>query len=162
MPRAVKDPDQRQRRNKAVTAATLAAPGSPELAKMKVPPLTAQHLGIKGAVKPQAQRFWKEAWHSPMAPRWINTDVEVLYLCALLHHQVAVFAAEGKSVATLAGEIRQQEGRVGLDVLSRRRLDWRIEGPRTAPDPVPAAEPDFAPPAQDDGADPRRILRAVN
>lgn len=158
MPPLPKDPALRQRRNKAVTAAELPAPGSPELSKVKTPALTAQHLGIKGAVKPQAQRWWKEAWRSPMAPRWINTDVEVLYLCALLHHQIAVFAAEGKSVASLMSEARQQESRLGLDVMSRRRLDWRIEGPRQ-PDAQPAPEPEAEPAPE--SFDPRRVLRAV-
>lgn len=158
MPRQVKDPDQRQRRNKAVTAATLELPDVKDIKTRKVPPLNAQLLGIKGAVKPQVQRWWREVWLSPMAPRWINTDIEVLYLCALLHHQVAVFAFEGKSVATLMGEIRQQEGRLGLDVLSRRRLDWRIEGPRSQPAPEPAQE---TPIPEPETMDPRRVLRAV-
>lgn len=161
MPRLPKDPELRQRRNKASTAAELAAPGSPELSKVKTPPLTAQHLGIKGAVKPQAQRWWKEAWRSPMAPRWINTDIEVLYLCALLHHQIAVFAGDGKPVASLMSEVRQQEGRLGLDVMSRRRLDWRIEGPRV-PEATPSPEAlPMQPPDRDEGFDPRRALRAV-
>lgn len=160
MPRPIKDPDQRQRRNKAPTAATLPSPDSPDLAKTKAPPLNADMLGIKGAVKPQVRRWWGEVWHSPMAGRWLKTDVEVLYVCALIRHQMAEFAAAGKSVATLAGELRQQESRVGLDVLARRRLDWRIEGPRP-PTQEPATE---APtPAEDAPADfdPRQVLRAV-
>lgn len=159
MPRLPKDPETRQRRNKAVTAATLPAPDSPELSKLKAPALTAQHLGIRGAVKPQVQRWWKEIWQSPMAPRWLKSDIEGLYLIALARHQVAVYAADGKPVSSLLSEIRQQEARFGLDVMARRRLDWRIEGPRN-PDPQPAPETERAPPAPE-SFDPRRVLRAV-
>jgi hypothetical protein len=158
MPRTPKDPDVRQRRNKAATAAELSPPGSPELSKVKIPPLNAKQLGIKGGIKPQVREWWNDAWRSPMAPRWLKTDMHVLYLCALLRQQIAMFAIEGKPVATLAGELRQQERRVGLDVMARRSLDWRIEGPRQA-DATPA--PQAAPPPMPEGADPRRLLRAV-
>ena len=161
MPRPVKDPEVRQRRNKASTAAELPAPGSPELRKMKVPSLTGELLGLgrRVAIKAPVRRWWNEAWRSPMAPRWLKTDVEVLYICALLRQQIVAFALEGKSVASLASELRQQEARVGLDVLSRRRLDWRIEANRQ-PDALPA--PAKASEAQEpEGFDPRAVLRTV-
>jgi hypothetical protein len=160
MPAKLKDPDARARRNKASTAADLLPPGSEDLRKLKTPPLTGPLLGIKGAVKPQVQRWWRTIWREPMAPRWLPSDIEVLYLCALLHQQIGVMAAEGKSVASLAAELRQQEARVGLDVLARRRLDWRIEGPRPT-DPIePPAE--FTAPADVPADfDPRRTLRAL-
>lgn len=162
MPRLPKDPDARARANKAVTAATLPAPESPELEAIEAPPLTPQLLGLKRGqkVRPQVERWWREVWHSPMAPRWIATDVEVLYLCAQIRQQIQVSLADGKSISNLAGELRQQENRVGLDVMSRRRLDWRIEGPRSAaPEPAPKVEEPASP--EPEALDPRRILRAV-
>jgi hypothetical protein len=159
MPRgpAPKDPAVRARRNKAVTAAELPAPEDTK--PVKAPPLTKELLGFRVAIRPQVQRWWRECWASPMASRWLKTDVEVLYLAASLRQQIALYLLEGKSIATLAAELRQQEGRVGLDVMSRRRLDWRIEGPRRS-DVAPAvvAEPE-APPVEQ--VDPRRVLRAL-
>jgi hypothetical protein len=160
MPRIPKDPEHRQRRNKASTAATLLEPGESKKAA-KIPPLNATVLGLKrgqGGVRPQVMKWWREAWSSPMASRWIATDVQVLYLCAQLHQQKQMFFEEGKAITTLAAEIARQEGRIGMDVMSRRRLDWRIEGPRQ-PDAQPAPEP-VAPPAPE-SFDPRRVLRAV-
>lgn len=156
MPAKLKDPEVRARKNRASTAAELTLPASAS-AKLKKPPLTATILGIRGAVKPQVQRWWAVVWQSPMAPRWLDADVEVLYVCAQIRQQMAVFMMEGKSVASLAAELRQQENRVGLDLQARRRLDWRIAGP-TAPAPeVEEPEPQEAP----DEQDPRRLLRAV-
>src|SRR5687768_12925263 len=116
MPRLPKDPDQRQRRNKASTAADLPAPAGAPL--RKVPPLTMTLLGLRrgqGPIRGAVVRWWNRAWRSPMASRWLETDIEVLVLAAQLHHQLQVFLEEGKSVASIAAEIRQQEGRIGLD-----------------------------------------------
>lgn len=152
-----KDPELRQRTNKASTAAELPAPDASR--KAKVPPLTKDLLGFKKAVRPQVQRWWREAWSSPMASRWLGTDIEVLYVCAQIRQQIAIFIDADKSIATLASELRQQEGRVGLDVMARRRLDWRIEGPR--PEAV-APEPSPAPVSREpENFDPRSVLRAV-
>lgn len=155
-----KDPEVRQRRNKASTAAELPAPGSPELRKVKIPSLNGELLGLgrRVAIKAPVRRWWNEVWRSPMAPRWLKTDVEVLYICALIRQQIVVFALEGKSVASLASELRQQEARVGLDVLARRRLDWRIEGPKLPDDPEQKSAAASPP---EPGQDPRHVLRAV-
>lgn len=94
-----------------------------------------------------------------MAARWLASDIEVLYNCAQIRQQIALAIADGKSVVSLMAELRQQEGRVGLDVLSRRRLDWRIGGPAQAPAAAqeqPSDEDD-----ETDAEDPRRRLRAV-
>lgn len=161
MPGKLKDPEVRQRRNKASTAAELPAPDSPQLRKVKVPALNGELLGLgrRVAIKAPVRRWWNEAWRSPMAPRWLKTDVEVLYICALLRQQIVMFALDGKSVASLASELRQQEARVGLDVLARRRLDWRIEGPRQPDAPLPSSNTSAA--EEPDGFDPRAVLRAV-
>ena len=87
-----------------------------------------------------------------MAPRWLESDVEVLYLTAALRNEFAK-----KPLTALAGEIRQQEARLGLDVMSRRRFDWRIEGPAA---PQPTVQAVSVP--VDDGPDPRHVLRVVS
>lgn len=162
MPAKLKDPEVRARRNKASTATELPAPGSPELRRVKAPPLNAKLLGIKGSIKPPVQRWWRTIWASPMAPRWLTSDVEGLYGIALLRQQMIEFAAAGKSVATILGEIRQQEARFGLDVLARRRLDWRIEAPRHPDAPAPEATKREPTEIDDSNTfDPRAVLRAV-
>jgi len=144
-----KDPAVRQRRNKASTHDVL----DPN-AKVKAPPLTKELLGVE-LIRPQVHRWWRVVWRSPMAARWLEADYEVLYLVAVLRNK---FAAD--PTPTLAAEIRQQEARVGLDVMSRRRYDWRVEGSRVEEQPASAvreAPADIPEPAED----PRKVLRAV-
>lgn len=146
-----KDPALRQRRNKVSTGARL----DPN-ARRKPASLT-QQMMPGGKVHRLTRRWWNTIWRSPMAPRWLEADIEVLYLVAILRNEFYL-----KPSTTLAAEIRQQEMRVGLDVMARRRLDWRIEGPRQAdPPPAPLEEKAAQVPA-DDGVDPRRVLRVVS
>ncbi len=150
--RRPKDPELRRRRNKAVTAATL-DPEEKAVAERKVPTLP-KRLFPGGSMHPLTRSWWKIIWRSPMSSRWLAADVEGLYLVAILRN--AFFNAPS---ASLAAEIRQQEARFGLDVLARRRLDWRISGPIETPPEVPAPKEPEAPPP--DQVDPRRVLRAV-
>ena len=103
-------------------------------------------------VHPLTRAWWRVIWRSPMAARWLAADIEGLYLVAILRNQFFL-----TPTATVAAEIRQQETRFGLDVLSRRRLDWRIGAPATPE--APAAAKESVPPA--DPVDPRSLLRAV-
>lgn len=163
--RRPKDPELRRRRNKAVTAAVLEADEKGERAddtrdkkktsaERKAPPLP-KRLFPGSQVHALTRSWWRVIWRSPMSSRWLPADVEGLYLVAVLRD--AFFRTPSP---TLAAEIRQQEARFGLDVLSRRRLDWRIAGPIDAPPEEPPAdeEPEAPPP---DRVDPRSLLRAV-
>lgn len=145
-----KDPTVRQRRNKASTHDVLDPEGGK---RVKAPPLNQELLGGRGVkVHPLTRRWWSVIWRSPMAPRWLESDWEGLYLIAILRNQFY-----GNPTTTLASEIRQQERRFGLDIGSRRAFDWRIEGT-----PKPAEQPrarDIETPIDD--VDPRAILRAV-
>lgn len=141
-----KDPDLRRRANKASTAAVLEA--QPDA---KPPPLP-KRLFPSGTIHPNTRKWWVVIWRSPMAPRWLDADIEGLYLVAILRNEFFM-----KPTATVAAEIRQQETRFGLDVLSRRRLDWRIQQPSPADDPEEPATPEIAA----DDFDPRNVLRAV-
>jgi len=143
-----KDPALRARRNKASTHDVL-DPNE----RVKAPSLTKDILGVE-MIRPQVHRWWRVVWRSPMAPRWLEADVEVLYLIATLRNKFV-----GDPTPTLASEIRQQEARLGLDVMSRRRADWRIENSRT--EPVSPAQ-DVAQPVEVEADDPRKLLRVVN
>jgi len=146
---APKDPAVRARRNKASTHDIL----DPNERVAKAPSLTKDILGVE-LIRPQVHRWWRVVWRSPMAPRWLEADVEVLYLIATLRNKFV-----GDPTPTLASEIRQQEARLGLDVMSRRRADWRIENSRT--EPVSPAQ-DVAQPVEVEADDPRQLLRVVN
>lgn len=141
-----KDPELRARANKASTYDVL----DPK-ERVKAAPLTKEILGVD-VIRPQVKRWWNVVWRSPMAPRWLEADIEVLYLVAVLRNK---FAAD--PTPTMASEIRQQEARLGLDVIARRRLDWRIEG-ASRPAESPAA---VAPEPPDEVEDPRSVLRVV-
>jgi hypothetical protein len=147
-----KEPGTRARRNQASTHDVL----RPEDAKgVKTPPLTAADIGLKeGRVHPLVQRWWRTIWKEPMAPRWLKSDIEGLYLIARLRHD---FWSSSSGLTTLASEIRQQERRWGLDIASRRSYDWRIENSRTEP----AEEPKKAAVVAEEDVDPRSLLRAV-
>lgn len=142
-----KDPALRVRRNKASTHDVL----DPNERVKKVPPLTKDVLGVE-MIRPQVHRWWRVVWRSPMAPRWLEADVEVLYLIAALRNRFV-----GDPIPSLAAEIRQQEARLGLDVMARRRADWRIENSRTEPTEPTAPLADMPV----DEEDPRKVLRLV-
>lgn len=147
--RKPKDPEVRQRRNKIATAAVLES--EPE--ERKPPPLS-RLLFAGGQVHRQTRRWWLEIWRSPMAPRWLPSDVEALYIIAILRNEFYF-----RPSPSLAAEIRQQEGRFGLTPFDRKRLDWRIEGPRQEMPRQPEIEPERPPERED--IDPRSVLRAV-
>lgn len=151
MPRLPKDPALRARRNKASTAATLEHPTS----ELKTPPLP-KRLFAGGAVHRNTREWWKVIWQSPMAPRWIEADIEGLYLVAILRNEFFQ-----RPTSTLGAEIRQQEMRFGLSPIDRRRLDWRIAGPIAKPEEGPAPPSDAAPSDVEPEAerpDPRLVL----
>lgn len=141
-----KDPIVRARRNRVSTQAVLTAEKGEKTPR---PALTAASIAAE-KVHPNVHRWWRVIWRSPMAARWLESDAEVLFLVAALRN--AFWAAPS---ATLAAEIRHQEARLGLDVISRRRLDWRIEGSPQEPGEAPAPEVDPNEP------DPRAVLRLV-
>lgn len=146
-----KEPGTRARRNKASTHDVL---NLDDAKGLKAPPLTAGDIGLeKGRVHPLVQRWWRTIWKEPMAPRWLKSDIEGLYLVARLRHD---FWTNG-ATPTLASEIRQQERRWGLDIPSRRAYDWRIENSRSAASEAPAAATEAAVEEEDT----RRLLRAV-
>lgn len=111
---APKDPSVRARRNKATTRQTLtanhgiAAPALPELGFL---PLTVAR--------------WEAIWASPMASAWMDSDIPGLIDLARLW-DASYRAEDAATLMKVAGEIRLQEARFGLDPLARRRMEWQI------------------------------------
>jgi hypothetical protein len=140
MPPLPKDPKIRQRRNRAPTAAALAAS----------PAARSRALPVRDDGKdwhPQAVAVWTEAWASPMADEYLEADVPGLILLVHLTHEYY-----GRPSGNLAAEIRQQRLSYGLDPMARRRLQWEVARAESA-----TRKPTSASRA---GADPR--LRLVS
>lgn len=103
----------RARANKKAGSASITAPDKPKIPAIPNPDDRAWHK--------LTLRAWKNAWSSPMASQWLETDVDALGRLALLwdefyRHQ------EPKVMA----EIRLQEQRFGLSPLDRSRLQWEV------------------------------------
>lgn len=109
-----KDPQLRQRRNKATTRTTLEATGHQRARAPRLP--------RDREWRAETKQWWRSVWHSPMAAEYLDADVHGLYRLAVLVDQ---FWTE--PTPKLAGEIRLQQQAFGLSPLDRRRLEWSIE-----------------------------------
>ena len=114
-----KEPARRQRRNRSAGAAVLtivkpdsrsSTPGLPD--------------GLTDDFKwhPLTVRWWSNLWRSPMAPEYDTSDIDQLYVLALL-----VDGFWKKPSKELAAEIRLQRQCFGLTPIDRRRLQWEID-----------------------------------
>jgi hypothetical protein len=131
----------RQRRNIKSEAAELSAPVDPRIPTMPNPDKRKWH--------PLAKRWWKNVWQSPMASRYLETDLDALGMIAILIDDF--YKAPTKE---LAGEIRLQTARFGLSNWDRNRMDWTVKvTSETAPRPQ---SPHSA------GEDPRALLKVVH
>jgi len=138
-----KDPALRQRRNKAVTRATLQVAAPP---RRRAPSLPRDREWHKLTLA-----WWREVWRSPMAGEYLDVDVHALYRLAVL---VDRFWTQPK--LAIAAEIRQEQAHFGLTPLDRRRLEWIVEKAEEATRRrSPVAEVDPA-------NDPRRLLTVVS
>jgi hypothetical protein len=97
-------------------------------------------------------KSWREAWESPMASQWPNSDVNPLGRLALLWDDF--YKKPGGSV--LAAEIRLQEQRFGLTPLDRSRLQWEVLRTEAAEHQQQRRQPFKRP-----DVDPRTALMAV-
>jgi hypothetical protein len=84
--------------------------------------------------------WWEDVWSSPMAAEYLAADRHGLFRLAVLVDDYWL-AGSPSARRELAGEIRLQGQAFGLTPLDRRRLEWRLRRPRTAPsasgDPSP-------------------------
>jgi hypothetical protein len=155
MPRQPKPPELRQRRNKASTRAKLKrgrevrAPALPIRGCVcggpAEAPQPARGKRKRGRPRkmPEPCRFchgtgilpwhhltkawWGRVWASPMAPEYIESDIDALYVLASLRDE---FWRTGGTDGKLAAEVRLQEARFGATPLDRRRLEWEMERER--------------------------------
>ena len=149
---APKHSSARARRNKASTAATLAA--DPDLI---APDLPGEHW------HPMTLSFWNDLWSSPMAPEYDDSDRHGLFMLAQIVNDF--WTTESADMRkSLAAEIRMQRNRYGLSPMDRRSLQWEIERVEEAQgrgDRRRArAEVDKPTPAKA-ATDPRSVLRVV-
>jgi hypothetical protein len=131
----------RARRNKTTTRATLSAVDNPEI------PDLPDHVEWHPAVL----SWWTDAWSSPMAPEWTESDQHTLFLAARLIQQVWSEETSAASRVTSATEARHLLRECGLTPMARRSLQWEIDRGETAAEktaqrratsrPKPAADP---------------------
>lgn len=114
---ASKPASTRARRNKTSTRATLSAVPNPTIPDL--PDHTQWH--------PAVQQWWRDAWSSPMAPEWTQSDEHTLFLAAQMMQQVWDVDVSPASRVTSATEARQLLRECGLTPMSRRSLQWEIE-----------------------------------
>jgi len=84
-----------------------------------------------------------------MAPEYIESDIDALYVLASLRDE---FWRTGGTDGKLAGEIRLQEARFGSTPLDRRRLEWELERPEE-----PEKDEDLSAPPAVAMVDPRLV-----
>lgn len=121
MPGPVPKPTElRQRTNKASTRATL----TPVMKDGAAAPDLPLVVPAGGGWHERVTEWWRKAWQSPMAAQWTESDVEGLYIVAVLRDNFWKVAPRDQ--LSFASEIRLQEQRFGLSPLDRRRLEWEI------------------------------------
>lgn len=154
-----KAPGTRARRNRTSTAATIKADPS-----LRVPRLPQHPRADEGYDwHPMTAAMWKEAWHSPMAPEFVDADKHGMFVYALLIDDFWTVKS-ARQRAELAAEIRLSGQRFGFSPIDRRRLQWEVEkaedaqqrGRRRRGEPAPAAEGNGS-----DLTDARAVLRAI-
>jgi hypothetical protein len=119
MPRPLKHPSVRQRRNTASSAATLyhLKPDEIEIPEL---PTRYDNDGNERLWSIHTQEWWEAIWSSPMAPEFHKSDIHGLYDMAVLKE------AFWNGRVDLHSEIRLYEQQFGLNPLARRRLEWQI------------------------------------
>lgn len=146
-----KDPATRQRRNRSSTGSSFEA--SRAVAPGEIPELP--KLSHRRKWDATVVRWWERIWSSGLSSTWLDVDIDGLELIAYLRQD---FARARKSTErkNIAGEIRLQERRYGLDVMSRRSL--QLEAEFVDPDPSDQGTRERARAAR---KDPRTELRIV-
>jgi hypothetical protein len=119
----------RQRRNTWVTATTIKG------AKVHKPELPERKDGSEWHHLTVA--WWNLLWDSPISEEWVNVDLQLLYRVARLDHEFWS-TKDGLTAARHALAINSLTRNLGLDPMSRRSLQWKVE-------PLDEAQP-VAPP----------------
>lgn len=149
MPRPLKDPKLRQRRNIDTTAATLI--DSSPLAEGQRPELP-KRLDDEGKEiewHALAVEAWEDIWTSPMASEYTRADVHRMYIYA--DHVDKYW----KGCTALGAEIRLQGVCFGVTPIDRRRLQWTIQR-------IDAEKPPEKPKRPKRQKDPRSVLKVLD
>lgn len=111
-----KDPNTRQRRNKASSRAILKTQDGFIEGKPTLPDIPGREPW-----HPLAQHWWTTIWDSPLSGEYLWADMPALLRLASLVDDYW----KNPSLST-AQEIRLLEREFGLTPLSRRRLEWQV------------------------------------
>jgi hypothetical protein len=148
MPPMPKDPETRQRRNRASTAGVIeAAPATMPALGTRRPDSTRE--------KPvpwhsETRRWWRTIWASAVAERWVDVHVPGLRALARLVDDYWRATSPGDARA-LHAEIRMMGREFGLTPMAGRSMGWEFRRRQSDEQPKGAAP---LPP----GADPRKVL----
>lgn len=155
MPAPKKHASTRARRNKAAGATSLRALGEDEVREIPAPP-----AGVDWVE--ETLGYWERMWESEMSGEWLDSDYENVRICASLYNDF-VTADSATARKEAAGELRLQRKMLGLDPLSRRSLEWTIEGAEAAKDRGQHRRRTATDSKQPEaGSDPRRVLEVVS
>lgn len=150
MPPLPKDPETRQRRNRASTAGLIDAQQAekPALGRFR-PDVDASGKAVEW--HRETRRWWDTIWASAVAERWV--DVHVPGLRALARLVDDYWRATDPTIAKqLHAEIRMAEREYGLTPMAGRSMGWEFRRRTREPEAPKGADP--LPP----GADPRKVL----
>lgn len=150
MPAPKKHASARARRNKASTASTLRAVGDGEMRAIPNVPDGVSWVN-------RTLEYWERVWLSEMSPEWLDSDYDNVVICAELYNDFCT-AESAKDRKDAAGELRLQRKMLGLDPLSRRSLEWTIEGAEAAKDRGKTRRGAQTAPQPSAGDDPRLTL----
>jgi hypothetical protein len=132
MPRQLKDPSVRQRRNKAPSRADL-RPLQPDEIDIPALPQLFDSDGNAMLWSHHTVRWWERIWSSPMAPEFHkSSDIEGLYRMARAHEDFWSPKSSASMRLAAMAELRHWETQFGLNPLARRRLEWTIVGAEKA------------------------------
>lgn len=86
---------------------------------------------LSGRKKPAELSLWTTLWRTPQAAAWAvmgeGTTRTIARYCRL-----SLIAEDPNAPATIHGEVRQLEDRLGMTPMSMRRLMWDIAADETA------------------------------
>ncbi|RNL66254.1 hypothetical protein EFK50_01105 [Nocardioides marmoriginsengisoli] len=83
-------------------------------------------FALEGDWHPQTTAWWFDAWTSPMAMEWDDSDEHNMLVLALIYNDIWT-ADTAKARKEAATEYRLQRVDLGLSPYARRRLEWTIE-----------------------------------
>ena len=165
-----KPADQRQRRNRTTTRASLPAMGSAELRDAlashwrlfredgkELMPLLAASPALGGKWLPRVREMWSRIWTGPQALEWLPPMMPVIERYAEMTQRF--YAGEGDALRVDTA-LRALEDSLGLTPRAYRSLQWEVEKGEEAEEKVARRRQQRQTPAVT-GEDVRDVLREV-